>query len=66
MMRRRPWSRPLEALEALHSSRHVFGPAGQVRRVDLNCRICNAEFATQDAAHPVVICPPTPVASRFR
>jgi taurine dioxygenase len=45
----------LEGLRALHSSRHVFGPAAAARRGDLEGRIRNAEFATQDAVHPVVI-----------
>jgi taurine dioxygenase len=39
----------------LHSSRHVFGPAAAARRGDLEGRIRNAEHATQDAVHPVVI-----------
>jgi taurine dioxygenase len=45
----------LEGLRALHSSRHVFGPAAAARRGDLEGRIRNAELATQDAVHPVVI-----------
>ena len=45
----------LEGLKALHSSRHVFGPAAAARRGDLEGRIRNAEHATQDAVHPVVI-----------
>ena len=48
----------LGGLKALHSSRHVFGPAAEERRGDLNGRIRNAELATQDAVHPVVICHP--------
>jgi taurine dioxygenase len=46
----------LEGMRACHSSRHVFG-AGNPRRAksDLNDRIINPEFATQDAVHPVVI-----------
>ncbi len=53
----------LESLNAVHSSRHVFG--AQARRyqnkfngnatTDLNDRIGNPELATQDAIHPVVI-----------
>ena len=39
----------------MHSSRHVFGAAATARRGDLEGRIRNAEFATQDAVHPVVI-----------
>jgi taurine dioxygenase len=45
----------LEGLRALHSSRHVFGATAAARRGDLNGRIRNPEFATQDAIHPVVI-----------
>jgi taurine dioxygenase len=45
----------VERLKALHSSRHVFGPAATARRGDLEGRIRNAELATQDAVHPVVI-----------
>ena len=45
----------LEGLKAPHSSRHVFGAAAAARRGDLEGRIRNAELATQDAVHPVVI-----------
>jgi taurine dioxygenase len=45
----------LEGLKAVHSSRHVFGPAAAARRGDLEGRIRNTELATQDAVHPVVI-----------
>ena len=45
----------LEGLRAVHSSRHVFGPAAAGRRGDLEGRIRNAQLATQDAVHPVVI-----------
>ena len=48
----------LEGLKAVHSSRHVFGPAAAARRGDLEGRIRNAELATQDAVHPVVISHP--------
>ena len=46
--------RTLEGLSAVHSSRHVFGPGGyhEQRRDE---RYGNAEEATQDAVHPVVI-----------
>ncbi|MDE0349623.1 MAG: TauD/TfdA family dioxygenase [Gammaproteobacteria bacterium] len=46
--------RTLEGLSAVHSSRHVFGPGGyhEQRR---DARYENAEQATQDAVHPVVI-----------
>ena len=45
----------LEGLRARHSSRHVFGAEAMARRGDLNGRLRNAEAATQDAVHPVVI-----------
>ncbi|MEO3474392.1 TauD/TfdA family dioxygenase [Roseomonas sp. CAU 1739] len=48
----------LEGLRAVHSSRHVFG-AGAKRLSDpaddLKGRLRNADQATQDAVHPVVI-----------
>ncbi len=43
----------LRGLRAEHSSRHVFGDVGYGDAT--NGRIGNAEAATQDAAHPVVI-----------
>ncbi len=44
----------LEALDAFHSSRHVFGAAAKAKaNNDLGERIGNAELATQDAIHPV-------------
>src|SRR5947209_7995025 len=46
----------LEGLKAVHSSRHVFGPAAAARRGDLDGRIRNPELATQDAVHPVGPC----------
>ena len=47
----------LRGLRALHSSRHVFGPgAGQPD--DMTSRYGNAELATQDSVHPVVITHP--------
>lgn len=45
--------RTLESLNAVHSSRHVFGAGG--RSADLKGRIGNPEAATQDAVHPVVV-----------
>ncbi len=45
--------RMLEGLKALHSSRHVFGQAGD--RDEYGERIGNPELATQDALHPVVL-----------
>lgn len=44
----------LEGLEAVHSSRHVFG-ARNATADSLAGRIGNAQSATQDAVHPVVI-----------
>ena len=44
----------LSRLSAVHSSRHVFG-AGANRPADLNTRFGNAEAATQDAVHPVIV-----------
>ena len=46
--------RTLEGMRAVHSSRHVFGATAQYAR-DTVGRIGNAELATQDAVHPVVI-----------
>jgi taurine dioxygenase len=43
----------LEGLKAVHSSRHVFGRTQYGREMD--GRIGNAEAATQDAVHPVVV-----------
>ncbi|MGE0626085.1 MAG: TauD/TfdA dioxygenase family protein [Pseudomonadales bacterium] len=47
----------LGTLRAVHSSRHVFG-AGAARPADLADRFGNAESATQDAVHPVVLTHP--------
>ena len=44
----------LGGLRAVHSSRHVFG----AERPGLKGRIGNAELATQDAIHPVVLTQP--------
>ena len=44
----------LSKLEAVHSSRHVFGP-GYKANPDVSDRFRNAEQAVQDAVHPVVI-----------
>ncbi|MCP4618578.1 MAG: TauD/TfdA family dioxygenase [Bradyrhizobium sp.] len=46
--------RTLEQLRAVHSSRHVFGAAAQYVR-ESGDRLGNAENATQDAVHPVVV-----------
>jgi taurine dioxygenase len=46
----------LEGLRAQHSSRHVFGAAAKrMATSDLKGRLQNADLATQDATHPVVI-----------
>src|ERR1700752_3848398 len=42
----------LEGLRAVHSSRHVFGPAAAARRGDLEGRIRNAGLAAQDRGDP--------------
>lgn len=44
----------LEGLKAVHSSRHVFGAKAQYAK-DMGERMGNAEAATQDAVHPVVL-----------
>ena len=46
--------RTLEGLQAVHSSRHVFGAAGYYAKSG-DARFKNAEEAVQDAVHPVVI-----------
>ena len=47
----------LEGLNALHSSRHAFGPNATYKqeRRDVVGRLGNEEAATQDSIHPVVI-----------
>jgi alpha-ketoglutarate-dependent taurine dioxygenase len=45
----------LEGLQALHSSRHIFGVEAYAGRGDLKGRYVNPEAATQDAVHPVVV-----------
>lgn len=47
----------LLGLRAVHSSRHVFGAAGAYRAAGADM-FANAEQATQDAVHPVVISHP--------
>ena len=47
----------LLGLRAVHSSRHVFG-AKAARPDELKDRLGNAELATQDAVHPMVITHP--------
>ncbi len=48
----------LEGLNALHSSRHVFGEGRTRSWGDLQGRLQNTGSATQDAVHPVVITHP--------
>ncbi len=46
----------LEGLRAVHSTAHVFGAQGAyAQSADLDGRIGNAQAATQDVVHPVVI-----------
>lgn len=46
--------RTLEQLRAVHSSRHVFGAASKYVK-NSDDRLGNADNATQDASHPVVM-----------
>lgn len=48
----------LAGLSAKHSSRHVFGPEQYKGTNEFADRLGNAELATQDAYHPVVITHP--------
>ncbi|MCP9483677.1 TauD/TfdA family dioxygenase [Shimia sp. CNT1-13L.2] len=48
----------LDGLHAIHSSRHVFGASVQDSEASKSGRLGNAEAATQDARHPVVITHP--------
>ncbi len=50
--------RMLTGLRAVHSSRHVFGAKGESKNSELGNRLHNADLATQDAVHPVVISHP--------
>ena len=47
--------RTLKGLRAVHSSRHVFGVKAHEANPERRDRLVNAELATQDAIHPVVI-----------
>jgi taurine dioxygenase len=47
----------LGTMRAVHSSRHVFGPSAE-REQQQDGRLLNADLATQDAVHPVVITHP--------
>jgi len=48
----------LQGLFAWHSSRHVFGPAAAESESAQSGRISNADRATQDALHPIIISHP--------
>ncbi len=48
----------LAGLNAVHSSRHVFGPGRYTSQPDVKGRIGGSDQATQDAVHPVVITHP--------
>jgi taurine dioxygenase len=45
----------LRGLRAVHTSRHVFGLKAHEASPERRERFVNAELATQDAVHPVVI-----------
>ncbi|MBQ4827545.1 TauD/TfdA family dioxygenase [Leisingera sp. HS039] len=53
-----PMRRFLDGLTAVHSSRHVFGAAAMDSEAVKSGRLGNAEAATQDVRHPVVITHP--------
>lgn len=48
----------LDGLTAVHSSRHVFGESTSDSEAAKSGRLGNAEAATQDARHPIVITHP--------
>lgn len=48
----------VDGLTAIHSSRHVFGASTTNSEAAISGRLGNAEAATQDARHPVVITHP--------
>ena len=50
--------RTLGQLRAVHSSRHIFGEESPMP-ADLKDRLGNADQATQDTSHPVIITHPT-------
>ena len=47
--------RTLKGLRAVHTSRHVFGVKARQANPERKERFVNAELATQEAVHPVVI-----------
>ena len=51
----RGMQRMLESMNAVHSSRHVFGAGRYANDTDVGGRLGNQELATQDAVHPVII-----------
>ncbi len=53
-----PMRQFLDGLTAVHSSRHAFGAATKDSEAARSGRLGNAEAATQDARHPVVITHP--------
>ena len=53
-----PMRQFLDGLTAVHSSRHVFGAAAMDSEAAKSGRLGNAEAATQDVRHPVVITHP--------
>ncbi|MEM8813443.1 MAG: TauD/TfdA family dioxygenase [Pseudomonadota bacterium] len=53
-----PMRRFLDRLTAIHSSRHAFGATIRETEAATSGRLQNAESATQDARHPVVITHP--------
>ena len=53
-----PMRRFLDGLTAIHSSRHAFGVTTQDSEAAQSGRFGNAEAATQDARHPVVVTHP--------
>jgi taurine dioxygenase len=56
--------RTLEGMKAVHSSRHIFGDQSAYRD-ELDGVLENAEQATQDAVHPVIITHPESGKKRF-
>lgn len=54
----KPMRQFLDGLTAVHSSRHVFGVTTSDSEAAKSRRLGNAEAATQDARHPVVITHP--------
>ena len=53
-----PMRKFLDGLTAVHSSRHVFGASAMDSEAAKSGRLGNAEAATQDVRHPVVITHP--------